>query len=224
MKKLWHEKCRKPVQGHRAISAWLITIWMETVLADYIWGIILNVFRVLSHVTAVWVYGTSTVMNSHFTDGEIVAVSHFPEVCCCSVPTSCLTLCNSMDSSAPGSSVHGVSRQEYWSGLPCPPPGDLPDPGIKPTSPALQVDSLPLSYQWSPPWGCTANDWRNLLTSVGPQPLFWVFWLRDGKWNWPHTDVAGDVPASLMLATIQFVSRSSDGSLCFCVDFTHSSV
>ena len=31
----------------------------------------------------------------------------------------------------------GLSRQEYWSGLPCPPPGDLPDPGIQPTSPAL---------------------------------------------------------------------------------------
>ena len=35
------------------------------------------------------------------------------------------------------------SRQEYWSGLPCPPPGDLPNPGIEPRSPALQVDSLP---------------------------------------------------------------------------------
>ena len=34
------------------------------------------------------------------------------------------------------------SRQEYWSGLPCPPPGDLPDPGIELGSPALQVDSL----------------------------------------------------------------------------------
>ena len=34
------------------------------------------------------------------------------------------------------------SRQEYWSGLPCPPPGDLPNPGIKHRSPALQVDSL----------------------------------------------------------------------------------
>ena len=36
----------------------------------------------------------------------------------------------------------GVSRQEYWSGLQYPPPGDLPDPGIEPRSPALQVDSL----------------------------------------------------------------------------------
>ena len=44
----------------------------------------------------------------------------------------------------------GISRQDYWSGLPCPPPGDLPNPGFKPTPPALQVDSLPLSHQRSP--------------------------------------------------------------------------
>ena len=35
------------------------------------------------------------------------------------------------------------SRQEYWSGLPFPSPGDLPNPGIEPGSPALRVDSLP---------------------------------------------------------------------------------
>ena len=43
----------------------------------------------------------------------------------------------------------GFSRQEYWRGLPCPPPGDLPNPGIKPLSPALQADSLPMSHQGS---------------------------------------------------------------------------
>ena len=37
----------------------------------------------------------------------------------------------------------GFSRQEYWTGLPCPPPGDLPNPGTKPKYPTLQVDSLP---------------------------------------------------------------------------------
>ena len=37
----------------------------------------------------------------------------------------------------------GFSRQEYWSGLPCPPPGDLPNPGIEPWSQSMQVDSLP---------------------------------------------------------------------------------
>jgi len=44
----------------------------------------------------------------------------------------------------------GFPRQGYWSGFPFS-PGDLPDPGIKPTSPAWQVDSLPLSHQGSPP-------------------------------------------------------------------------
>ena len=44
----------------------------------------------------------------------------------------------------------GFSRQEYWSGLPFPSPGVLPDPGIEPGSPALQADSLPAEPQGSP--------------------------------------------------------------------------
>ena len=44
---------------------------------------------------------------------------------------SCPTLCDSMDCSPSGSSVHGLPRQEYWNGLPFPSPGDLLNPGIK---------------------------------------------------------------------------------------------
>ena len=44
----------------------------------------------------------------------------------------------------------GFSRQEYWSGLPCSPPGNLPHPWIEPVAPALQIDSLLLSHQGSP--------------------------------------------------------------------------
>ena len=64
------------------------------------------------------------------------------------------TLRNSMDYSPPGSSVQGFSRQEYWSGLPCPPPGDLPNPEIEPTYPAsaaLQADSLATKPPGKPP-------------------------------------------------------------------------
>ena len=46
------------------------------------------------------------------------------------------------------------SRQEYWSGLPCPPPGDLPNPGIRPGSPALQADSLPAEPSGKPILQC----------------------------------------------------------------------
>ena len=59
------------------------------------------------------------------------------------VAQSCLTLCDPMDFSQPGSSVHGVSRQEHWNGLPFPSPGDLPKQGTEPGSPVLQADSLP---------------------------------------------------------------------------------
>ena len=64
-------------------------------------------------------------------------------LCACSVSLLCLTLCDPMDGSLPGSSVQGFPRQEYWSGLPFPSPGDLSDPWIEPGTPALQVDSLP---------------------------------------------------------------------------------
>ena len=56
---------------------------------------------------------------------------------------SCLTLCI-VDLQVPLST--GSSRQEYWSGLPCPPPGDLPDPGIEPTSPAFPALARQVLY------------------------------------------------------------------------------
>ena len=60
------------------------------------------------------------------------------------VAQSCPTLCDPMDSSLHQSSPSmGFSRQEYWSGLPFPSPGTLPDPGIELRSPALYTDALP---------------------------------------------------------------------------------
>ena len=53
----------------------------------------------------------------------------------------------------------GFSRQEYWSGLPFPSPGDLPNPGIEPGSPTLQADALP----FEPPWKSPAGKVMSLL-------------------------------------------------------------
>ena len=64
----------------------------------------------------------------------------------CMRAQSYLILCDPMDCSPPGSSVRGISQQESWGGFPFPPPGDLPDPGIKPHLQRplnLQVGSLP---------------------------------------------------------------------------------
>ena len=74
-------------------------------------------------------------------------------VCVCVCVHTCLVisvLSNSLDPVDCGPQVPlsmGFSRQEYWSGLPCSPPGDLPNPRMErksPASPALQVDSLPI--------------------------------------------------------------------------------
>ena len=71
-----------------------------------------------------------------------------------------------MNGTPPGSSVHGFSTQEYWSGFPFPSPGDLPDPGIKPRSPALQAESL-----LSEPQG----RWIDQDCCLGPLQISW--WL-----------------------------------------------
>ena len=58
------------------------------------------------------------------------------------VAQSCPTLCDSMDCSPPGSSVRGILQARILERAAIPPPGGLPDPAIKPRSPALQADSL----------------------------------------------------------------------------------
>ena len=62
-----------------------------------------------------------------------------------------LTLCDPMNCSPPGSSVHGILRQEYWSGLLYPPSGDLPTPGMEPMflkSPVLTGRLFTTSTTW----------------------------------------------------------------------------
>ena len=67
---------------------------------------------------------------------------------------SCLTLCHPMDLVRQAPLSMGFSRQEYWSGLPCPSPGDLADPGVKPSSlksPALAGGFFTTSDTWEAP-------------------------------------------------------------------------
>ena len=92
---------------------------------------------------------SSPVFEEYYFCAFYSCWSHFLCVCCAKSLQSCLTLCDPIDCSSQASSPGspGLSRQEYWSGLPCPPPGNLPNPGIEPNLLCLlnwQVDSLPL--------------------------------------------------------------------------------
>ena len=64
----------------------------------------------------------------------------------------------------------GFSRQEYWSGLPFPSPGDLPHPGIEPRSPVLHADSLPTEL-WGKPQRCLQNLNHSSRASCKPESL-----------------------------------------------------
>ena len=96
-----------------------------------------------------------------------------------------------MDCSLPGSSVHGgFSRQEYWSGFPCPSSGDLPNPGIKPRSPALQADSSPSEPSGKPKmmWGRSGFEARTAHTrseSHTPRPT-WLSGVSPRTPDWSH--------------------------------------
>ena len=70
------------------------------------------------------------------------------------VVQSCLTLCDPVDCSHQAPLSMGFSRQENWSGLPFPSPGDLPDLGIEPRSPALQADPLTSEPRGKPITDC----------------------------------------------------------------------
>ena len=78
-------------------------------------------------------------------------IDHSPKrsflACMCAKPLqSFLILYNPMDYSLPAPLSMGFSRQEYWSGLPFPSPGDLPKPGTDPGSSALQANTLDKNY------------------------------------------------------------------------------
>ena len=67
-------------------------------------------------------------------------------VCACVSHSACPTLCDPMDCSPPGSSVHGILQAQTLEWVAISFSNDLPNPGIKPRSPSVQTDSVPLSH------------------------------------------------------------------------------
>ena len=102
----------------------------------------------------------------------------------------------------------GFSRQEYWRGLPFPSPGDLPDPGIKPRSPALQADALPseppgkpYSFRiWTNFVVTTLFNFHGILVLWSIQAYqWWIYFMKTIAFkiqiwcfkNWEHTVFPG---------------------------------
>ena len=119
-----------------------------------------------------------------------------------------------MDCKPTGSLSMGFSRQEYWSGLPFPSPGDLPEPGIKPKSPALQVYSLPSELLGEALRQAIHRTYRYVIQN-GQRPLLqlllWLPALCSYKdYRPPSSSAHGIFPAKILeWVTISFSRGSS---------------
>ena len=91
-------------------------------------------------------------------------------VCGCQL-LSCVQLCNPQTAACQAPLSMGFSRQVYWSGLPFPSPRDLPDPGIKPESPALQADSSPSELQEDQQYIHRSKKGNRYLSSDAGRPV-----------------------------------------------------
>ena len=123
----------------------------------------------------------------------------------------------------------GFSRQEYWSGLPCPPPGDLPNLGIEPRSPMLQADSLPsepLGDQlgqlrvWDGFMGNSQGVWRRLSWGEwrakekggGREESKFQIWAAFSYWKWlkeKKNEMSRFSPSTLFLFNLKCLGWGS---------------
>ena len=103
---------------------------------------------IISHSIHCQLHSSAITSFNHFLDGLFQLpysnLLHRFMLLLCLVAQSCPTLRFLMDCGPPGSSVCGILQARILDGLPCPPPGDLPNPGICAKSPTLQADSLPV--------------------------------------------------------------------------------
>ena len=135
-------------------------------------------------------------------------------VCVCVRAQLCLTLCDPMICSPPG--LYLCFRQEYWSGLPCPSPGDLPNPGIESaslTSPALAGGFFTTSAIWETLHSCISSlptcahaqytDRCMGLSADGFQALGWLFLCAQGR------DTSPSLHCHLGMVSTTFLSSTN---------------
>ena len=87
----------------------------------------------------------------------------------------------------------GISRQEYWNELPCPPPGDVPNPGTEPRSPTWQVDSLLSEQPGNSDYSEVAQSCLTLYDPMGCQIPLSIRFSRQEYWNELPCPPSGDL-------------------------------
>ena len=106
-------------------------------------------------------------------------------VCVCDLVTkSCLTLVTPWTATCQPPLFMGFFRQEYWSGLPFPFPGDLPIPGMEPGSPVSQADSLPTELRGKPFIPIEPVFFNTRLSFLAERSLMFLVFRALSGWVW----------------------------------------
>ena len=150
-------------------------------------------------------------MNQYLEMAESMAYSC---CCCCLVTKSCSSLCDPLPVTHQAPLSMGFPRQESWSGLPFPSPEDLPDPGIKPVSPTLQVVTC-IASEFFPSWAFGEAPLKESDQIKSDQSLsrVWLFvtpWIAACQASLSITNSR----SSLRLMSIESVMPSSHLILC----------
>ena len=151
------------------------------------------------------------VYRIHRALGQVFIKHEFNTICACKSLQSCPTLCNPMDCSPPGSPVHGILQAEYWNWLPYPSPGDPPNPGIEPTSPALADGFFTTNATWEAlgmtwlPVNCIPL-WKRSEKAMAPTPVL-LPGKSHGRRSLLGCGVGHDWAASLSLFTFMHCRR-----------------
>ena len=115
----------------------------------------------------VYMYATKNPLICALKSQQLVNFVVVQSLCVlCFIAQSCPTLSTPWTAALQAPLPLGFSRQEHWSGLPCPSPGDLPSPGIEPRSPALRADSLPPEPPRKPCWVMSVTAFILYLSKV----------------------------------------------------------
>ena len=126
-------------------------------------------------ITPLWLSGSWRSLANHFTALRTPWINHLYYLSKWTIPLyqesesesevtqSCPTLWDPWTVAHQTPLSMGFSRQEYWSGLPFPSPGDLPDPGIEPRSPTLQADALTSVPPGKP---LVSRSWHDFLNPI----------------------------------------------------------
>ena len=121
-------------------------------------------------------------------DTLVISLRFVITACVHGCAQSCSTLCNPRDGNRPAPLSMGFSRQEYWSGLPFPPPGDAPHPGINPASPALAGGFF---YHWATWTLPSAEIKEDFQTTMGLEEKSWTELIQSIEWRFGGLNESG---------------------------------